>query len=92
MSFGLQVFGESGEVVFDTTKITTTFLGTFTISSFSGSFTPANGSQVKQLWVALPNLSKGQRTSTISVWVEGKTIRWEAQRVGSVICMYGGYS
>lgn len=92
MSYGLQVFGESGEVVFDTTKITTTFLGTYTTSTTSGSFTPPNAHQVKQLWVALPNLSQGRRFAYIRVWVEGKTIHWSTNKVYSFTCVYGGYS
>lgn len=91
MTYGLQVFGENGEVVFDTTKITTIFLGTFTISTARGSFTPPEGSQVKQLWVALPNLSKGPSHSVASVWVEGKIIHWELEGP-PVTCIYGGYS
>lgn len=93
MSFGLEVYNESGTLNFTTEKRLTHKLGQFIPSTRSGSFVVPAG--IGDVWACHSIIGVGSRSNGIGVWVVGDTVHWQMyfyQVSDRPLIQYGRYS
>lgn len=94
MTYGIEVFNSAGEKTFSTEELEAHYIGTYTPTTRSGSYTPPVAANVTHLW-ATSGAMWGVGFEHIGVWVSGKTIHWQMYfgKVGQGLKIYyGGYS
>lgn len=97
MSYGVEVFNSRGEKTFSTEELEAHYIGTYTPTTRSGSYTPPLATNVTHLWAHSGAMLgvPGEGFDMIAVWVEGRTIRWQmyfGQVWHGMRIYYGGYS
>lgn len=87
MPIGLQVFSESGSLMFDGSTKTSRILGSHVTTTESGSLTIPNDGSISNLFAYWENnWSREPRPPSLllppMLWVDGNTIYWEYSEAG----------